>query len=80
MVSARSKAWTVFARPNTGIVGSNPTWGMDVNIRLFYVCAVLCMQVAALRRADSPPKESYQLCVGLRNWKAAKVQQRTVEP
>jgi hypothetical protein len=28
--AARSKAWTVFARSNAGIVGSNPTQGMDV--------------------------------------------------
>jgi hypothetical protein len=34
-VAARSTAWTVFARSNTGIVGSNPTWGMDVCVRLF---------------------------------------------
>jgi hypothetical protein len=32
-VAARSKVWTVFARSNAGIVGSNPTQGMDV-----YVC------------------------------------------
>jgi hypothetical protein len=31
-----------FARSNTGIVGSNLTWGMDVCVRLFCVCAVLC--------------------------------------
>jgi hypothetical protein len=29
-VAARSKAWTVFARSEAGIVGSNPTQGMDV--------------------------------------------------
>jgi hypothetical protein len=34
----RSKAWTVFARSSTEIVGSNPTWGMDV-----CVCVVLCV-------------------------------------
>jgi hypothetical protein len=34
--AAQSKAWTVFARSNTGIVGSNPTWGMDVCVRLFW--------------------------------------------
>jgi hypothetical protein len=39
----RSKAWTVFARSNTGIVGSNPTRGMDVCVRLFCVCVVLCV-------------------------------------
>jgi hypothetical protein len=31
----RSKAWTVFVRSNSGIVGSNPTRGMDVCVRLF---------------------------------------------
>jgi hypothetical protein len=33
---------TVFARSNSGIVGSNPTQGMDVCVRLFCICAVLC--------------------------------------
>jgi hypothetical protein len=32
----------VFARLNTGIVGSNPARGMDVCMRLFGVCVVLC--------------------------------------
>jgi hypothetical protein len=32
---------TVFYRSNTGIVGSNPTRGMDVCVRLFLVCAFL---------------------------------------
>jgi hypothetical protein len=38
-VAVRSKAR--FARSNTGIVGSNPNRGMDVCVRLFYVCVVL---------------------------------------
>jgi hypothetical protein len=29
-VAARSNAWTLFAHMNAGIVGSNPTQGMDV--------------------------------------------------
>jgi hypothetical protein len=37
-VDARSKAWTVFAPSNAGIVGSNPTPGMDVCLHLFCVC------------------------------------------
>jgi hypothetical protein len=37
-VAARSKAWTVFARSNIDIVGSNPTGGMDVCVRLFCLC------------------------------------------
>jgi hypothetical protein len=31
-VVTQSKAWTVFARSNAGIVGSNPSQGMDVYI------------------------------------------------
>jgi hypothetical protein len=44
-VAARSKAWTGFAHSNTGFVGSNPTWGMDVCVRLFCVCVVLCVGI-----------------------------------
>jgi hypothetical protein len=40
-LTARSKAWTVFPRSNAGIVGSNPTQGMDFSVRLFCVCVVL---------------------------------------
>jgi hypothetical protein len=41
-VAERSKAWNVFASSNTGIVGSNTTRFMDVCLRLFCVCVVLC--------------------------------------
>jgi hypothetical protein len=44
-VTVRSKAWTVFARSNAGIVGSNPTQGMDVYERLFCFCFVLCVGI-----------------------------------
>jgi hypothetical protein len=45
-ISARSKASTLFARSDAGMVGSNPTQGMDVwcvcvCMRLFCVCVVL---------------------------------------
>jgi hypothetical protein len=42
-VAARSEAWTVFARSNAGVVGSNPTQGMNVCLRLFCVCVALCV-------------------------------------
>jgi hypothetical protein len=45
-VAARSKAWTVFACSDAGIVGSNPTQGMDVwcvCMHLFCVCVTLCL-------------------------------------
>jgi hypothetical protein len=28
---------------DAGIVGSNPTQGMDLRVRLFFVCVVLCV-------------------------------------
>jgi hypothetical protein len=34
---------TVFACSKAGVVGSNPTRGMDVCVRLFCVCVVLCV-------------------------------------
>jgi hypothetical protein len=43
-VAERSKASTVFARSEAGIVGSNSTQGMDVwCMCLFCVCVVLCL-------------------------------------
>jgi hypothetical protein len=55
---------------------------MDVCVRLFFVCIVLCVcvQVAALQRADPPLKESYRLCKTSRNLKATEFQQRAIEP
>jgi hypothetical protein len=41
-VVAPSKARNVFARSNIGIVGWNPTRGMDVSQDLFCVYVVLC--------------------------------------
>jgi hypothetical protein len=35
-------ALTLFARSSAGIVGSNPTRGMDACVRLFLVYVVLC--------------------------------------
>jgi hypothetical protein len=42
-ILADNSGCAVFARSNAGIVGSNPTRGMDVCGRLFYVCVVLCV-------------------------------------
>jgi hypothetical protein len=42
MYSADHNGRTVFARSNTGIVGSNPTRGMDVCVRLICLYVVLC--------------------------------------
>jgi hypothetical protein len=63
-VVAWSKAWTVLARSNNGVMGSNPNQGTDICVRLFCVCVVLCVGTA-LRR------ESYRLCIGLSKWKSS---------
>jgi hypothetical protein len=36
---------------------------------VYSVFVLFCVQVAALRQADPQSKESYRLCIGLRNWK-----------
>jgi hypothetical protein len=42
---------------------------MGVCLCIYGVFVLFCLYVAALRRADLPSKESYRLCIGLRNWK-----------
>jgi hypothetical protein len=68
------------ARSNTGIVGSNPTSGMDACVCVYYVFVLSCVQVAALRRADPPSKESIYCVKDQETERAAKAQQRAVEP
>jgi hypothetical protein len=65
-VAALSKASTVFARSNVWIVSSNPAQDMDVCVRLFCVCVVLCVG-SGLAIGCLPSKESYRLCIGIRN-------------
>jgi hypothetical protein len=40
--SADDSGRAVFGRSNDGVTDLNPTWGMDVCVCLFCVCAVLC--------------------------------------
>jgi hypothetical protein len=56
-LAEQSKAWTVFARSEAGIVISNPTQGMYI----WYVYVLSCVQVKPLRRADHSTKVSYRL-------------------
>jgi hypothetical protein len=55
---SNNKASTLFARPNTGVVGANSTQGIHgICLRAFILC--LCspgLLVAALQRADLPSK------------------------
>jgi hypothetical protein len=66
-VAVRSKAWTVFARSNTGIVGSNPAQGMDVCLRLFCVCVG-----SGLATCWSPVQGALPTVYSLRNWRETK--------
>jgi hypothetical protein len=76
-VAARSKARTVFARSNGGIVALNPTQGMDVFVCVYSVF----VQVAVLWRADDSSKESYRLCKrDYETEKEVRTQKRNVEP
>jgi hypothetical protein len=52
-VAARSQAWTIFARSNAVIVGSNPIRGLDVYVCLFCVCVVPCV-ASGLAKGWSP--------------------------
>jgi hypothetical protein len=42
-VAARSKAWTVIARKNVGIVGWNPTRDIDVFVCVYSVFVLSCV-------------------------------------
>jgi hypothetical protein len=42
-LAAWSKAWTVFALSKAGIVGSNPTQGMDVCVFFHSMFVLFCV-------------------------------------
>jgi hypothetical protein len=74
IVTARSKVWTVSDRSNTGTVGSNPTQDMDVYVRLFCVCVVLCVG-NGLARGWSLVQGVLTVVYSLKNWKIGQVPQ-----
>jgi hypothetical protein len=78
--TARCKAWNVLTLSNAGIVGSNPSWDIDVCVRLLRVCAVLCAG-SGLALGWSPIQEILPtVWKDQETEKAAKVQQIVVEP
>jgi hypothetical protein len=80
-VATRSKAWTVFAHSNAGIVCSNPIQCMDDCVCAFILCLCCPVYVAALRRAEPQSKESCRLCKNYyETEEEARAQQRAVEP
>jgi len=58
-VAARSKAHIVFDHSNIGIAISNPTRGTDVCPHFSVLFGPA--EVEAMRQADPPSKESYQM-------------------
>jgi hypothetical protein len=78
-LAARSETRTAFARFNTGIVGLNPTQAW-MSVCIYSVSVMACVQVAALQWVHPPSTESYRLCKRSKTEKAAKAQQRAVEP
>jgi hypothetical protein len=78
-VAARPKAWTFFTCSNTGIMGSNSTRVMNVCVRLFCVCVVLCVG-SGLSTGWSPVQGVLRTVYKLRNWKDGQGPQRVVEP
>jgi hypothetical protein len=73
----RSKAWTVFARSDAGIVGRNPIRGFHVCVGLFCVSWV---QEVALRHADPRPRGPTDCEDDQGTEKAASAHQRAEEP
>jgi hypothetical protein len=67
-VAARSKARIVFAHTNNGIVGSNPTRGMDVCEHLFCLCVFPCVG-SGLATVWSPVQGVLLTVYKLRDWK-----------
>jgi hypothetical protein len=79
-VVAQTKAWTVFACSNAGIMGSNSTLGIDVCVRLFCVCVVLCVG-RDIETAWSPVQGVLPTVYVFKKLKkAAKAQERVLEP
>jgi hypothetical protein len=66
-VAARAKAWTAFARSNTGVPGSNPI--LSTNICRFYSILALPCVGRGLARRWLAAQGSYRLRIRLRNWK-----------
>jgi hypothetical protein len=76
-VDALSKAWTVFALSNTGSWVRIPleAW---MSLGVFCVYVVLC--IGRSLATGWSPVQGILPCIGLGDLKAAKAEQRTVEP
>jgi hypothetical protein len=79
-VAAGSKTWSVFAPWNAGFVGLNPTRGTDICVRLFCVCAVLCVGSGLATGWSLVRGALLTLYRIMKLKKTARAQQRSVEP
>jgi hypothetical protein len=79
-VAERSKTWTVFARSDPVIVGSNSALGMNVwCVRLFCVCVVLCVG-RGLATGWSPVQGVLPTVYRSRNWSEMRVSRMPYAP
>jgi hypothetical protein len=76
-VAARSKACTVFARSDAGIVGSNPTQGM-MSVCVFCVCVVLLVGSGSCYGLIPGPKSPTERVKNQETEKPAKVRRAVV--
>jgi hypothetical protein len=67
---ARSKAWTVFAGSNSGIVGSDPTQAW-MSVCVYSVFVLVCVG-SGLAMGWSPIQGVLPTVFGLRNWSETK--------
>jgi hypothetical protein len=70
-VAARSQMLTIFVRSNIGIVGSNPTLGMDVYPRFTVLCCTVGRQrpfVGPVVRPRSPTNSPNRFTVSENNF------------
>jgi hypothetical protein len=73
MVPFWSQLLRGFASSNAGVVGSNPTWGMDVCMRLFCVYAVLSVG-SGLAKGWSPVQGVLSTVYRFKKLKSVKIQ------
>jgi hypothetical protein len=69
-VAAQSKTWTVYARSNIGVIGSNPTRGLVVCAFILCLCCPAYRYCSCPAMGRSPVQGVVPTVYRLRNWKS----------